>query len=173
MAFDPVRTKAVLNSFGENVIAKAKENLDNRDINASGDLRDKKMRFVAKVMPNSINVTFDLGEYGQGIDQGINGYGKGLYNTQFSFKDPRPSARMIDNIIDWANDKGVSLRGNNWRQVRASAYNMSRYILENGIKPTNFFSDAYEEYFKQLPEDIAETFGLEIEDFFEFIFNKQ
>ena len=172
MAFDPVKMKKVLNSFGDSVVAKAKENLDNKNINASNDLRDKKMVFVSKVMPNSISLKFDLGEYGQGIDQGINGYGKNNYSTKFSFKDPRPSARMIDNILQWANDKGVSLRGNNWRQVRASAYNLSRYILENGIKPTYFFQNAYEEHFRTLDRDLVEAFGLDVDDFFEFIFKK-
>lgn len=58
MAFDPVRTKAVLNGFGESVIAKAQKNLDARGINASKDLRNRKMKFVAKVMPNSIDLRF-------------------------------------------------------------------------------------------------------------------
>ena len=173
MAFDPVRTKQVLNSFGESVIAKAKQNLDSRDINASGDLRDRKMSFVAKVMPNSISLSFNLGEYGEGIDQGVGGTQNPIAGSPFRFKKEKPSGQMVSNIVQWASDKGVTLKGNNSRQISFSAFKMATYILQNGIRPTNFFRDAYEEYFKELPDDISETFGLEIEDFFEFIFNKQ
>jgi hypothetical protein len=170
MAFDPVRVREVLNAFGENVIAKAQQNLDARGINASKDLRNRKMKFVAKVMPNSIDLRFFLGEYGQGIDQGVGGTSGTYADSPFKFKKNKPSSEMVDNILQWASDKGVGLTGNNSKQIRASAYNLSRYILEKGIKPTNFFSDAYEEHFSKIPNDIAEAFGLDVDRFFELVF---
>jgi hypothetical protein len=172
MAFDPVRVRGVLDGFGNNVIAKAKQNLDARGVNASYDLRDQKMRFAARVMPNSISLKFDLGEYGEGIDQGVGGTQNPIAGSPFRFKKERPSGRMVSNIVQWASDKGVTLKGNNSKQVSFSAFMMASYILRNGIRPTRFFSDAYEEYFKQIPDDIAEAFGLDVEDFFKFIFKK-
>lgn len=173
MAFDPVRTKAVLNGFGESVIAKAQKNLDARGINASKDLRNRKMKFVAKVMPNSIDLRFFLGEYGQGIDQGVGGTSGTYSDSPFRFKKEKPSGEMVSNIVQWANDKGITLKGNNSRQVSFSAFRMATYILRNGIRPTNFFSDAYEEHFKKIPNDIAEAFGLDVDRFFELIFQNK
>ena len=168
MAFDPVKVKQVLNSFGESVVAKSKQNLSPR--NATGNLANK-IKFVAKVMPNSISLNFDLGEYGQGIDQGIKGStdNQVTNDTPFQFNQIMPSRQMQRNLDQWANTVGFTPF---YKDRKWSIFRLGELILQRGIKPTYFFRDAYEEHFRTLDTEIMEAFGLDLDDFFELIFKK-
>jgi hypothetical protein len=173
MAFDPVRVRAVMNNFGENVLDTARQNLRDRGSSVSGDL-ERKMKFVAKVMPNSMSLKFDLGEYGQGIDQGIEGSFQskkvGLTGrTPFKFKALYPNRAMVDNVLSWAKAVGFNFYD---AVERDGAYSLASYILREGISPNRFFTDAYEDYIREIPEDIAEAFGLDVDEFFRFIFKE-
>lgn len=176
MAFDPVKMKKVLNSFGNSVVATAKENLNKpnrfsgKPTTTSGNL-ESKIKFVAKVMPNSMSLKFDLGEYGQGIDQGINGAENGNnWGYPFSFKKTVPSRGMVDNIMTWMQQKGIS--GFNPNNPRTDAFQLASMTLRRGITATRFFEKAYIEHFKNLDKELVEAFGLDVDDFFEFIFKK-
>ena len=169
MAFDPVKVKQVLNSFGEKVVAKSKENLSPRSV--SGNLASK-IKFVATVMPNSMSLKFDLGEYGQGIDQGIKGStseNQVTADTPFKFQSVIPSRAMQQNLDTWASRVGFVPFSKDRRFAIAT---LGAIILQRGIKPTHFFRDAYEEHFATLETEIIEAFGLDLDDFFEFIFKQ-
>lgn len=173
MAFDPVRVREVMNNFGENVLDSARQNLIDRGSSVSGNL-ERKMKFVAKVMPNSMSLKFDLGEYGEGIDQGVKGYFPsrkvGLVgNTPFKFKGWVPSRSMVTNVLGWAKSVGMTFTGYNERH---EAFGLASYILREGIVGNKFFTDAYEDYIREIPEDIAEAFGLDVDEFFRFIFKE-
>jgi hypothetical protein len=171
MAFDPVRVRDVMNNFGENVLETARQNLIERGSSVSGNL-EQKMKFVAKVMPNSISLKFDLGEYGEGIDQGVKGSMPQRYlvgRTPFKFNALYPSRNMVDNVLSWA--KKVGFRFYDFDQ-RHGAFSLATYILREGIIGNKFFTDAYEDYIREIPEDIAEAFGLDVEEFFRFIFKE-
>lgn len=171
MAFDPVRVRDVMNNFGENVIETARQNLIERGSSVSGNLENK-MKFVAKVMPNSMSLKFDLGEYGEGIDQGVQGSMPQRYlvgRTPFKFQSIYPGEAMVDNVLSWANK--VGFRFYDFDQ-RHGAFSLATYILREGIIGNKFFTDAYEDYIREIPEDIAEAFGLDVEEFFRFIFKE-
>lgn len=177
MAFDPVKVKQVLNSFGEKVVAKSKENLNNpsrisgNKITTSGNL-ESKIKFVAAVMPNSMSLKFDLGEYGQGIDQGINGAGykvESASRSNFRFKSEVPGRGMVNNIQSWILQKGITT---DTLDTRRAAFGIAQHVLRYGISPTYFFRDAYDEHFATLDTEIMEAFGLDLDGFFEFIFKQ-
>ena len=173
MAFDPVRVKEVMNNFGENVLDNARQNLIDRGSSVSGNL-ESKMKFVLKVMPNSMSLKFDLGEYGQGIDQGVEGSFPskrlGLTGrTPFKFKALYPNRAMVDNVLSWAKKVGFNFYD---FDERVGAFSLASYILREGIVGNKFFTDAYEDYIREVPEDIAEAFGLDVDEFFKFIFKE-
>jgi len=176
MAFDPVKMKRVLNSFGDSVVADAKKNLqssgnNNRPITVMGNLEEK-ISFAARVMPNSMSLKFDLGQYGEGIDQGIKGSSP-MYNqvsgTPFKFQATMPSKAMRENLDRWARRVGFTFLEDDrkWGLMGLGAG-----ILAYGIKPTKFFRKAYEKHFKNLDRELVEAFGLDVDDFFEFIFKE-
>lgn len=166
MAFDPVKMKMVLNSFGSSVVSDAKKNLDSK----TGNL-ESKISFAARVMPNSMSLSFNLGEYGQGIDQGIKGSTDNEVNadTPFKFMNVRPSRQMQRNLDQWANAVGFTpfTKDRKW-----GIFRLGELILQRGIKPSYFFRNAYEKHFRTLDKDLVEAFGLDVDDFFEFVFKK-
>lgn len=166
MAFDPVKMKMVLNSFGSSVVSDAKKNLDSK----TGNL-ESKISFAARVMPNSMSLNFDLGEYGQGIDRGIKGSGNNEVNTDtpFKFVKKNPSQAMINNLSAWADRAGFQPFSKDRKFVMK---HLGRIILSRGIQPTHFFKNAYEKHFRTLDKDLVEAFGLDVDDFFEFVFKK-
>ena len=176
MAFDPVKMKRVLNSFGDSVVTTAKENLNKpnrfsgKPTTTSGNL-ESKIKFAARVMPNSMSLKFDLGEYGEGIDQGVNGAENGNnWGYPFSFKKTVPGSGMVNNIMTWMQQKGIS--GFNPSNPRTDAFFIASMVLRRGITATGFFEKAYREHFKNLDKELVEAFGLDVDDFFEFIFKQ-
>lgn len=47
--------------------------------------------------------------------------------------------------------------------LKAKTFLITRAIYNKGLKPTNFFSKAFEAGFKRLPDDLNKAFGLDVE----------
>lgn len=164
MAFDPVRVRQALDEFGERVLEGARQNLDAQNMNASYKLKNS-MSFQSVVSKNSLSAFFYLGPYAMFQDQGVDGTEQAR-GSEFRFTTDRPSFSMVNRIEDWMANKGI---GFDEVEARQKAYAISTNILRSGLRKTLFFSEAYEKGFSQLPEDLVEAFGLDIDDFFNFI----
>lgn len=163
-AFNPIKVKQALEAFGMTVLSEARRNLDSRGMNASYKLRNS-MTFNSRVMRNSLSASFDLSSYALAQDQGVDGTEQSQ-GSPYSFKDDRPSKSMVANIQSWMADKGIGFTELTSKQ---KAYAISTNILRNGLKRTLFFTEAYEKGFSQLPDELIEAFGIDIDDFFNFI----
>ena len=169
--FDPIRVKRALDDFGEAVINQARENLSQRgnpayggDMNASYSLSDN-MTFQSRAMKNSLSAYFDLTDYALYQDQGVNGTEQNR-GSRFSYGSRGPSQRMVSNIADWMEDKGIDFEE---RTAKQKAWKIADNVIKRGLRKTLFFSDAYEMAFAELPEELVEAFGLDLDDFFNFI----
>lgn len=152
-----------LKEFEQKVVQAAKDNLTKQ--NTSGSLT-KSIKSDVKQMPNSIRVFFEMNEYGFYQDRGVKGTkgGKSLDNFAYTNKMPPPKAfdkwvvrkGIFDNQIRDKKGKFKSRKGLNFA--------IARSIFEKGIKPTMFFTKPFEKAYKQLPEELIEKYGLDMEN---------
>jgi hypothetical protein len=121
----------------------------------------------AKQFPNSIGIYFNMEEYGYYQDQGVSGVKK-KYDTPFSYKSKMPPPKAFDK---WTVRKGLAPRGKGGQFEKRKGLNfaIARSIFEKGIKPSLFFTKPFEAAFKKLPDDLVDSYGLDVVDLFDSI----
>ena len=154
----------LLNDFRSNVIREAKRNLTNQ--NTSGRL-SKSLKSYVKESKNSIQISFEMEDYGFFQDRGVQGTksGKSLDGYKYTNKMPPPKA-----FDKWIVKKGFkdTIRDKKGRFVKRKglAFIIARSIFEKGIKPTLFFTKPFEKFYKRLPDELVEKYGLDMEKLF-------
>ena len=155
----------ILDEFKANVINEAKKNLSAQ--NTSGRLKDSLKGYV-KESKNSIQVSFEMEDYGFYQDRGVRGKkgGKSLDGYKYTNKMPPPKA-----FDKWAIKKGIAPRDikGKFKSRKGLNFALARSIFEKGIKPTMFFTKPFEKYYKKLPEELIEKYGLDMEQLFDQI----
>ena len=159
----------VLDRFVKHVVSQAKKNLTTTNKNASKKLYNS-IKGEAKAFPNSIGIYFDMEEYGFYQDKGVSGV-KRKFNTPFSYKSKIPPPKAFDK---WTIRRGIAPRGagGKFQSRKGLNFAIARSIFEKGIKPSLFFTKPFEASFKNLPDDLIEGYGLEVEDLFNDIMNQ-
>lgn len=159
----------VLDRFVKHVVSQAKKNLTTTNKNASKKLYNS-IKGEAKAFPNSIGIYFDMEEYGFYQDKGVSGV-KRKFNTPFSYKSKIPPPKAFDK---WTIRRGIAPRGagGKFQSRKGLNFAIARSIFEKGIKPSLFFTKPFEAAFKNLPDDLIEGYGLEVEDLFNDIMNQ-
>tara|TARA_R100001443_G_C3325812_1_gene171214 strand:+ start:408 stop:941 length:534 start_codon:yes stop_codon:yes gene_type:complete len=154
----------ILDRFKEDIIKEAKKGVPKDSKRLANSIKG-----YVKESKNSIQISFTMDLYGAFQDQGVRGAGgvrattskfnrrnnKGKMwkqnapNSEFSFKKgTKPSVKHFEK---WSKKRGLSpfaVRESVWRQ---------------GIKPTLFFTKPFEKYFNQLPPELLEKYGLEMQ----------
>tara|TARA_R100000935_G_scaffold37856_1_gene58991 strand:+ start:78 stop:599 length:522 start_codon:yes stop_codon:yes gene_type:complete len=165
------KTEAALEAFKNFVIQQARTRLTKSKKNVSKELYNS-LKGNVKVMPNSINVDFEMEDYGLFQDKGVSGKEK-KYNTPYSYTTKMPPVKPL---ADWAKKKSIRLRDDKGKFKKGN-YNtigflIARSIYRKGIKPSLFFTKPFEQGFKKLPNELVQQFGLDVEDFLAFTFNE-
>ena len=158
-----------LDRFIKHVVSQAKKNLTTTGKNASKKLYNS-IKGEAKAFPNSIGIYFDMEEYGFYQDKGVSGVKK-KYDSPFSYKSKMPPPKAFDK---WTIRRGIAPRGKGGKFQSRKGLNfaIARSIFEKGIKPSLFFTKPFEAAFKNLPDDLIESYGFEVEDLFNDIMNQ-
>lgn len=158
-----------LNKFIKHVVSQAKKNLTTSGKNASKKLYNS-IKGEAKAFPNSIGVYFDMEEYGFYQDKGVSGV-KRKFNTPFSYKSKMPPPKAFDK---WTIRRGIAPRGagGKFKTRKGLNFAIARSIFEKGIKPSLFFTKPFEAAFKNLPDDMIESYGFDVENLFNDIMNQ-
>ena len=155
----------ILNDFKANVIREAKKNLSAQS--TSGKLKNSLKGYV-KESKNSIQVSFEMEEYGFFQDRGVKGKksGKSLDGYKYTNKMPPPKA-----FDKWAVRKGIAPRYKNGKFIKRKSLNflIARSIFNKGIKPTLFFTKPFEKYYKRLPKELTEKYALDMVNLFNTI----
>ena len=155
----------ILDEFKANLISEAKRNLSAQ--NTSGRLKDSLKGYV-KESKNSIQISFEMEDYGFYQDRGVKGKkgGKSLDGYKYTNKMPPPKA-----FDKWTVRKGIAPRDKEGRFIKRKSLNflIARSIFNKGIKPTLFFTRPFEKYFKRLPDEMIEKYGLDMEKLFDQI----
>jgi len=165
------KTEAALEAFKNFVIQQARTRLTKSKKNVSKELYNS-LKGNVKVMPNSINVDFQMEDYGLFQDKGVSGTEK-KYNTPYSYTTKMPPVKPLS---DWAQSKNIRLRDAQGKYKKGN-YNtigflIARSIYRKGIKPSLFFTKPFEQGFKKLPDELINSFGLDVDDFLAFTFNE-
>lgn len=153
---DKTETERILQEFVNYVVRESKKRVPK----ASGDLKKSIKADKVKESANSVQVSISAEDYLPFIDQGVSGTER-KFNTPFSYKNKKPPVRFLQT---WLKQKTGVFRA---RDRRSAAFAIQNSIFKYGIKPTKFFTTPFENAFKQLPDDVVEAYGLDVENFLE------
>ena len=157
-----LEVKKILDKFGKRLVQASRSSLTQKKVKASGELY-KSISYDLKVSPNSFEFSFGSGlDYSNFQDQGVSGTEK-KFNTPFSYKSKKPPASAF---INWAKQKGIKPRSKKtgrFTTFQSFGFAMSNHIFKKGIKPKQFITKPFERAFKDLPDEIIEAYGLELD----------
>jgi hypothetical protein len=168
---DTQQTYKYLNDFAKYVIQQSRSNLTKGGKNVDKKLYNSLDKEI-QVGANSFRIAFLMENYGNFQDKGVSGTQK-KYNTPFSYKTKRPP---IKPITDWVTKKRFQFRNREtgkFMSYKSTAYLIAGGILKNGIKPSLFFTKPFEAAFKNLPNELVQAYGLDVEQFLQYTINKK
>lgn len=150
-------TKKALENFGKYLVKESRKNLTRKKKNVTNSLYDS-LDYQVKAMPNSFEFDFLMEEYGEWVDKGRRA-GK---NPPFS------------PLRKWVQDRRIQFRDNSGRfqTYDQTAWAVVKSIGKKGIEPSNFYSRPFNLGFQKLPNEVAEAYALDVEEFLEFTIDK-
>jgi hypothetical protein len=151
-----------METFALNVRSSARANLSRH--NASKRLSNS-IDFDLKVFPNSFAFEMFMEDYGEFLDKGVSGTKK-KYNTPYSYTNKMPPTSAFDK---WAVRRGLAGRNEKGQFLSRESlkFALAKSKFQKGQKPTHFFSDAIAKHFRDLPDDLIEAYGLDVEKLME------
>jgi hypothetical protein len=156
-------TQEILEGFAKRVIQQARTRLTKQKKNSSGELYDS-LKYDLKTSANAFILNFFMEDYGIYQDKGVSGIKK-KYNTPFSYKDKMPPTKALDKWMVRKNIKGVRNAQGQFIKRKSLQYLIARSIYRNGIKPSNFFTNSFEQAFNKLPKELVNAYKLDLEEF--------
>ena len=156
-------TREALNKFAKYVIQQARTNLTKGKKNVTKELYNS-LDYNININPNNVNVIFEMEDYGIFQDLGVSGT-KTKYNTPYSYTTKMPPPKAFS---QWVVRKG--LKGTRDKKTgrflsrKSLQYAVARNIFKYGIKPSMFFTKPFERAFKNLPSELQDSFGIDIEN---------
>ena len=147
----------------EGVVRLAKQNLANANAIASNALAQSITVEPITLTDSSFVVAIKANDYWKFVDLGVKGTQKSSRapNSPFQYRDKRPPIRPLQ---EWIAFKGIPLQGRDKKAAnRSFAINIARKISREGLRATNFMSNAVtEDMVAVLTENIAEVLGKSI-----------
>jgi hypothetical protein len=157
--------KKILDDFGKEVTRVARLNIGKtktvngkkRRIEYTGKLKAS-LGYNVDVFPNSFGFDIFMEDYGEDVDRGT----------------PTGTQPSVPSLMTWIRKKPARLRDKQGQfikmsnlRVKSFAESIAWKINKYGTKPTNFLTDPFVKNFKELPDEINEAFGLDVEGFLE------
>jgi len=165
----------ILKTFGRKIVSELKNNLNTYGykggrIDASGQLRDS-IKFTARVLGDDYSFQLSMADYYKWVDEGRKA---GKWAGQYPTVNPNNILRWmqtkntlnakISGGVSTSNRAGIrSTSSVKLREAKSLAFLISRKIKTKGIKPTNFFSDVYnDEALLELKKNISKEIQKDI-----------
>ena len=172
-------TEKYLNNFAKYVIQQSRSNLTKGNRNSSKKLYDSLDKEI-EVGANSFRLAFLMEDYGKFIDKGVQGSNpsgikKGVQkapNSPYKFKSKMIPTKVLDK---WVIKKGIAPRNKSGKFLSREGlkFAIAKSIALQGIKPSLFFTKPFEAAFKNLPDELIEAYGLDVEQFLQYTINKK
>lgn len=165
-------TATALERFQKHVVSQSKRNLTLKNKNVSRNLYNS-IKGDVKESKNSIQILFTMLDYGYFQDRGVKGVKSGRSLSGFKFgTGTGTTGGLTDGIYKWVKARKIQFKDRKtgrFLSSRQTANLITRSIWNKGIKPTEFFTKPFENAFKNLPDEMVETYGLEVEKLFDQI----
>jgi len=161
----------VLNAFGKKVVHNARGILNMQGKNASGDLSSS-LGYFLKVYPSgALDMSFVAAGYADLVDKGARGSKSSSKapNSPYKYTNKQPPTGAIDK---WAVRKGLQGVRNDKGQFiprKSLVFGIARSIKLYGIKPSNFFTDAFYTAYKDLPKEFIKAYVKDTQQFLKFV----
>lgn len=169
--------ESVLNLFGKRVQQQAKSNLTKKKKSDTGELYES-ISYELKVSKNSFQLKFKMPDYGMFVDKGVRGKTSSNKAPNSPFKFGSRTGRkggLTDRINAWVTRKKIQFkeRGTGkFLSYKSTAFLITRAIYNKGLETTNFISKPFENEFKKLPNEVVEAYGLQLNSFLKYTFEK-
>ena len=175
------QTKQALQVFAKNVVKFSRSNLTRQKKNVNKKLYDS-IKYDLKVHKNSFSLLFEMEDYGVFQDKGVKGKdpskvspnakitGQQAPNSKYKFGSGKTGnyKGFVLSIEKWAKKKNVRLRDKKGKFTKGNYKTIAHIIAGNiynrGIKPSLFFTKPFEASFKNLPKELTDKFGLDLEN---------
>jgi hypothetical protein len=179
-------TREALNKFAKYVVQQSRSNLTKSGKNFSKELYNS-LDYDLTVSKNSFSLSLLMEDYGMFQDKGVKGKdpskvsknakikGQQAPNSPYKFGSGNYSGQwssFVGKLEVWAKRKNIRLRDEKGRFKRGNYKTIAQVIAGNiynrGIKPSMFFTTPFQKAFKDLPEELILSFGLDLERFIGF-----
>lgn len=159
--------KKALEVLRDNVVNASKKNLQGAKKINTGTLYNSIKGSEVKVTDKSIQFNIEMEYYGTFIDKGVSGK-KTVYTTPYSYKDKMPPPSALDK---WIVKKGIAPRDEKGKFINRKSlqFLIARSIMNNGFKPTLFFTKPFEEEYKKLDGQLDNILFKDAEDMINFV----
>lgn len=164
-------TQDALNAFGKYVVQQSRSKLTQSNKNASKRLYES-LGYELKVMPNSFSMAFLMENYGEYQDKGVSGT-EVKYNTPYKYTNKMPPPSAFSQWVVRKGLKGTRDASGRFVSRKGLQFAIAKSIFKKGIKPSLFFTKPFEAAFKNLPNDIVEAYGLDVENFLKTTINNR
>jgi len=170
-------TATALDRFQKHVVSQSKRNLTTKNKNVTKALYNS-IKGDVKQSPNSIQILFTMLDYGFYQDRGVKGTRSGRSLSGFKFgSGTGEKGGLTEGIYRWVKARKIQFRERRpdgtstgkFLSSRQTANLITRKIWIKGIEPTEFFSKPFDAAYKNLPNEVVETYGLEAERLFDQI----
>ena len=166
--------KQALDNFAYDFIDSAKKILKQKDKNTSKKLSNS-LDYELKVHKNSFSLSILMEDYGKFVDKGVKGVGgtkadgskwkqKRVVQSPYKFKNKRPPATVFN---QWTVRRGIAPRNvkGQFTSRKGLMFAIANSVYHTGLETTNFFTKPFEKEFKELPQELIEAYGLEVDAF--------
>lgn len=166
-----------LSNYISTFLTKASDNLNKTNSITTGDL-DRSLNFELVPNKNGYLINFKALEYFKFVDKGVRGAGTSRKNntSPYSFKTITPSKNHVTAIEKWIIRNRLTatrrdLKGRTKRESKAIdpakgrqqlAYIIAKSIKREGLYETGFWSDAFDETFKDFGTKMSDALGRSI-----------
>lgn len=164
-----MRVEDALEDFLIDVTKESKKNLVKKGKVSSKELFNS-IDYDIKVNKNSYSASVSMADHGEFIDKGVRGAGgvrkttskflkrnnKGklwkIKGKGSKFKFGKSGGISPKHFAKWAKSKGLN------------KFAVAKAVYHQGIETTNFYSEPFEKYFKNLPDELIEAYSLDLDN---------
>jgi hypothetical protein len=163
--------KKSLERFRNHVISVSKRNLTNQRKNVSKSLYNS-IKGDVKAMPNSISLQFSMSDYGAYQDLGVKGKKSSSKAPKSPFKFGSGTGKkggLTKGIFNWVKKRRIQFKdrkSGKFLSYESTAFLITRGIYNKGMKPSMFFTKPFEAAYRNLPDELVASFGLDAEKLF-------
>jgi len=168
-----------LGRIGKEVRRRARISLKSRGKVVTGNLYNS-IRYEQSVARNekSLNLRFSFpgADYWQFVDEGVKGALSSAKAPRSPFRfgsGTGPSGRLRPSIDKWVVKKGIAPRGAGGRFAsrKSMVFAISRSIYQTGIRPSYFFTNAYDRTLKKHNAKLEKAVGDDIGNAIKLLLN--